>query len=354
MAKINSYDNDIQNIYSLNLPWNKLSGSNILITGGSGLIGACLAEVLLKNFQCDYDVYVSARNIERTKKRFSNYLNNNRFHILQYDVTEHLNSNLNFDFIVHAASNASPYLFADNPVETIKGNISGVSNLIEYGLKHQLKRFLYISSGEIYGEGDGSIFTENYSGYVNCATTRACYPSSKRAAETLCVAYAEEYGVDVVIARPCHIFGPYFTESDNRVYAQFIRNVLNNQNIIMKSTGEQFRSWCYVVDCVSALLYILLKGENMQPYNIADESSNITIKELAGMIADICNKKVIIDVPSGNEKKGFNPVKKSIFSSEKIKMLGWMPCMQSMKSKMISTIEEQKKYCIREFSFCKS
>ena len=153
----------------------------------------------------------------------------------------------------------------------------GVSNLIEYGLAHHMKRFVYISSGEVYGEGDRRPFDEAYSGYVNCMTPRSCYPSSKRAAETLCVSYAEEYGADVVIARPCHVYGPNFSDKDNRVYAQFIRNILNDSDIIMKSTGGQFRSWCYVVDCVSAILYVLLKGEKEQVYNIADSQSVVMV-----------------------------------------------------------------------------
>ena len=154
------------------------------------------------------------------------------------------------------------------------------------------------------------------------------------------MAYAAEYGADVVIARPCHIYGPHFTEQDNRVYAQFIRNVLRGEDIVMKSTGEQFRSWCYVVDCVSALLYILLKGENGQAYNIADDASNITIKELADTVASICGKKVIFNLPDSDEKIGFNVVKKSIFLTEKLKSLGWVPLHGTIEQKMRSTIKE--------------
>jgi nucleoside-diphosphate-sugar epimerase len=342
MVEINSYNSDILSVFSQNLPWEKLSGSNILITGATGLIGSCLTETLLQKPTRDYSIYISARNIEKAKKRFANFLKYKEFHIIQYDVVERLESDVNFDFIIHTASYASPYFFVNNPVEVVKANINGVSNLIEYGKVHGLKRFLYISSGEIYGEGNGNVFTEEYSGYVNCATPRACYPSSKRAAETLCVSYAEEYGIDTVIARPCHIYGPNFTENDNRVYAQFIRNVLNGEDIMMKSDGSQYRSWCYVVDCVSAILYILLKGENKQPYNIADDNSNITIKELAEMIANIAGRNVVIQLPSDVEKAGYNVVKKSVFSTSKLQALGWKPLPQNMRTKMMSTINEQK------------
>lgn len=332
-----TYTDDILAVASLDLPWEKLSNSNILITGATGLIGSCLVEVLMSRPNKDYHVYASGRNEERAKARFADFADDPAFHFFKYDVVKPLEGNIHFDYIIHAASNASPNFFATKPVEVIKSNIDGVSNLMDYGMEHGLKRLLFVSSGEVYGEGDGRVFTEDYSGYVNPTSPRSCYPSSKRAAETLCVSYGAEYGIETVIARPSHTYGPNFTESDNRVYAQFIRNVLKGEDIVMKSTGAQFRSWCYVVDCASALLYILLKGENGQAYNIADASSNIGIKELAEMIAGIGGKKVVIDLPSDAEKAGFNVVTKSIFSTEKLEALGWK-IEGNMNDKMQSTI----------------
>ena len=339
MAKIGSYREDILQIFKENLPWEKLSGTNILVTGATGLIGGCLVETLMMNPRRDYQVYASGRNEERAKARFKDFADNPAFHFVKYDVMQPLQSDVRFDYIIHAASNASPNFFAQKPVEVIKSNIDGVAHLMEYGLNHGMKRFLYVSSGEIYGEGDGRIFTEDYSGYVDCAKPRSCYPSSKRAAETLCVSYAAEYGTDVVVARPCHTYGPHFTEQDNRVYAQFIRNVLRGEDIVMKSTGEQFRSWCYVVDCVSALLHILLKGSSGEAYNIADADSNISIRELAETIAGIGGRKVVIDLPNADEKRGFNPVTKSVFSTDKLTLLGWQP-YNHISSGMIRTIKE--------------
>ncbi len=322
---MNLYNKDILSVFKEKLPWNKLSGCNILITGATGLIGGCLVETLMLNPKRDYNVYALGRNKERASEQFKPFLNCSGFHFLKHDVTQPLEDDVCFDYIIHAASGAAPTEFSRRPVEVMKSNIFGVANLIDYGRRHGIKRFLYVSSGEVYGEGDGRVFTEDYSGFVDNISPRSCYPSSKRAAETLCVSYSSEYGVDVVIARPCHIYGPHFTESDNRVYAQFFRNVLRGENIVMKSSGEQYRSWCYVVDCVSALLYILLKGENCQAYNIADSKSNITIRELAEAIADLSNKKVVIDLPSSEEKSGYTVVTKAVFSTDKLEALGWKP-----------------------------
>ena len=336
-----TYKDDILTVANLELPWEKLSNSNILITGATGLIGSCLVEILMSRPNKDYHVYASGRNEERAKARFAEFAEDPAFHFFKYDVMKPLEGDIRFDYIIHAASNASPNFFATKPVEIIKSNIDGVSNLMDYGMEHGLKRLLFVSSGEVYGEGDGCVFTEDYSGYVNPTSPRSCYPSSKRAAETLCVSYGAEYEVETVIARPSHTYGPNFTESDNRVYAQFIRNVLKGEDIVMKSTGAQFRSWCYVVDCASALLYILLKGENGQAYNIADASSNISIKELAEMIASIGGKKVVIDQPSNAEKAGYNLVTKSVFTTEKLEGLGWNinGCMTEKMKCTIKTLQ---------------
>lgn len=325
MAEIGLYREDILQIFNEDLPWENLSHNNILVTGATGLIGGCLVETLMMNPRRNYQVYASGRNEERARLRFKHFAGDAAFHFIRYDVLAPLESSVQFDFIIHAASYASPNFFVQRPVEVIKSNIDGVANLMDYGLKHGMKRLLYVSSGEIYGEGDGRVFTEDYSGYVNPMSSRSCYPSSKRAAETLCVSYAAEYGVDVVVARPCHVYGPHFTEQDNRVFAQFIRNVLRGEDIVMKSTGEQYRSWCYVVDCVSALLFVLLKGQNGEAYNIADISSNLTIHDIAELIAEIGEQKVVVNEYAPGEKHGFNPVTRSIFSTEKLCKLGWKP-----------------------------
>ena len=341
MVEISSYEEDILNIFRSELPWDKFTGCNILVTGATGLIGGCLVESLMMNPHLDYHVYASGRNAKRAGLRFNKYANNPSFHFVKFNVMMPLKSDVCFDYIIHAASDANPMAYATKPVEVMKANLDGVVHLIEYGLKHGMKRFLYVSSGEVYGEGDGRVFTEDYSGYVNSTSPRSCYPSSKRAAETLCVSYATEYNADVVIARPCHVYGPHFTEQDSRVYAQFIRNVLRGENIVMKSSGEQFRSWCYVVDCVSALLHILLKGTCGEAYNIADSDSNISIRELAETIAGIGGRKVVIDLPNAEEIRGFNKVTKSVFSTDKLESLDWKP-QNHIKTGLLHTINELK------------
>lgn len=320
------------------LPWDKLSGCNILVTGATGLIGSCLVDVLMTNPHKDYQVYALGRNERRAAERFRKYQDQTAFHFIAGDVTKPFDCNLSFQYIIHAASNGSPNFFANNPVEVMKSNLFGVSNLIEYGLGHDMKRFLYVSTGEVYGLNDAMVLDESGYGYVDILNTRSCYPSSKRAAETLAMCYADEYGADVVVARPCHTYGPHFTESDNRVYAQFIRNVLNDQDIVMKSSGIQYRSWCYVEDCVNALLFVLLKGKSGEAYNIADKLSVVTIRELAETIAHIAGRKVIMQITTDSEKKEFTPIKRAVFDTSKIERLGWT-ISGSMEEKLRKTID---------------
>lgn len=335
-----TYLEHIRKAANADLPWVKLDNRNILITGATGLIGSCLIEVLLARENGNYQIYATGRNEESWRKLFSRFDHDERLHFFRHDLLQPLSSDIDFHYIVHAASDASPNYFVSNPVEVMKANIMGVAHLADYGIKHHLERMLYVSSGEVYGEGDGRIFSEDYSGYIDCTKPRSCYPSSKRAAETLCVAYGAEYGIDTVIARPSHTYGPHFRPTDNRVYAQFIRNVIAGHDIVMKSDGRQFRSWSYVVDCASALLYILLKGENGQAYNIADDTSNITIRQLGEMISGLENKRLVIEIPDEKEKAGYNVVTKSTFSTRKLQDLGWQILPWNMEDKMKATIEE--------------
>lgn len=336
-----AYCDDIRSVYSENLPWKILSGANILVVGATGLIGSCLVEMLMLNPSRDYKVFAGGRNEDRAKGLFGAFWDSQDFAFVRLDVSVPLDMDVRFDYIIDAASNASPNFFAEYPVEVIQSNVLGVSNLIRYGLLHGMKRFLYVSSGEVYGQGDGRVFTEDYSGYVDCMHPRSCYPSSKRAAETLCVSYASEYGADVVIVRPCHIYGPNYTESDNRVYAQFLRNALRGEDIILKSDGLQYRSWCYVVDCARALLFVLLKGKSCEAYNIADPNSNISIRELAHLVAKTVGRNVVFQVPEVQEAKMFNPVVKSVYSIEKMRALGWSP-RASIEQRIKEIVENKK------------
>ena len=306
MAEMTPYQEDIRQLYVQGLNLDALQGHSLLVAGATGLVGACVVDIAMADPHRNLQVFAAGRNRRRAEKRFAAYANDPRFSFVEIDVTQPIVGETPYDYIIDAASNASPNFFKQQPVEVIKANIDGVAHLLDYGRQHGLRKMVYVSSGEIYGQGDGHAFTETSSGYVDCATPRACYPSSKRAAETLCIAYATEYGTPVTIARLCHTYGPGFTESDNRVFAQFFRNVLRGEDIVLKSRGEQYRSWLYVVDS-------------------ADAKGNITIRQLAEQVAAWAKRKVVFDIPATADQGNTTPVTRATFDTSKIEHTGWKP-----------------------------
>ena len=208
-----------------------------------------------------------------------------------------------------------------------KSKETGFYNLLEYTKAHGGKRFLFVSSGEVYGNGDLSLdeFKEEYLGAIDITSPRSCYPQSKRAVENLCASYSSQYELETVVVRPCHTYGPGITETDSRANAQFIRNALNNEDIIMKSAGNQLRSYNYIADCASGLITVLINGKSGAPYNIANPNVRITIAKLAEIIAKAVNKKVIFADPSVLDIANRTPIAKQVLSSKKLENLGWVP-----------------------------
>lgn len=338
-----TYQKDLT--YVANLPiYDKLKNQSIMITGACGLIGSFLTDaIMMRNKLFNDNITVIAYDFkeEFIKSRFSDYLNNPNFKYVFQDVNLPLEYNEPVNYIMHLASNAHPLLFKTDPVGTIKANIIGLLNLLEFAKEKNVSRLLYTSTGEVYGEKDGAKeFFENDLGFVNPTMYRSCYPNSKRCAETLCVSFSEQYGVSTVIARPSHVYGPSFTKNDSRVYAEFIRNVLNNEDITLKSEGKQTRSYTYVADAVSALLYILLYGEDSNAYNIANPNSILSIREMAEIIADIGNRKVLFDIPK-DVPTNANPMQCGVLNSNKLQSIGWNP-KYSSKEGFVNTINTLK------------
>lgn len=196
--------------------------------------------------------------------------------------------------------------------------------LLQYCVDHTVQNAVYVSSSEIYGRKDNNNpYQENEYGYIDVLNTRSSQPISKRVAETLCASYIAEKNIAVFIVRPRHIYGPTATRKDNRVSTVFVYNAADGKDIIMKSDGAQIRSYCYMLDCASAILYVLLKGKKGEAYNIANPNSIMSIRELIEYLAKVGNVRSKFELPSQDEKKAFNPMNNSLLNSEKLCCFGW-------------------------------
>lgn len=324
------YKEDIKYISDLDLPWEKLKNSSLFISGASGLIGSCLVDSIMqhnKDYGLECKIYALGRNRDKIEERFSEYLQSNLFEFISFDINNklELDNIKNIDYVLHLASNTHPLAYSTDPIGTITTNIIGTNNLLQFAKKHNAKRFVFASSNEIYGEnrGDEEKFKEDYCGYINCNTLRAGYTESKRCGEALCQAYIKQENMDIVIPRLTRSYGPTMLMSDTKAMSQFIKKAISKENIVLKSEGNQFYSYTYVVDAVSGLLTVMLKGSCGEAYNISDEKSDITLKELANEIAQIAETKVVFELPSEQEKAGYSKATKARLDNSKLQQLGW-------------------------------
>lgn len=337
------YNQDIKNIAGVDLSWECLQNRSLLLTGASGLIGTMLIDVLMaKNEQDELHckIYAAGRNEEKARSRFGDYWNSPFFHFVSMDVNDPIELDQNVDYIIHAASNTHPRLYASDPVGSLMTNLEGTHHLLEYGRTHQMKRMLFLSSVEIYGQAlhEKDVFDEKYCGYIDCNGVRACYPEGKRAGESLCNAYISKYGMDIVIPRLSRVYGPTMRLDDSKAMSQFIMNGVRGEDIVLKSQGLQKFSYCYVGDVVQGLLYCLLKGNTGEAYNIADVKTNMLLRDITDYIASLNGKKVVFDIPDAIEQKGFSKVTVGVMDSGKLQKLGWQP-FDDLKSGIKKTIK---------------
>ena len=324
------YAADIASVANENLPWENLAGKSLLLTGATGLIGTLMIDVLMKKNRDDnlnVKIFAAGRNEKVANERFADYFDDKNFSFIKLDVNEPIADDFHADFIIHAASNSQNKLFASDPVNTIMANILGSHNLLEFAVKTKAERFVFVSSGDLYGKplNEDDVFDENYCGYINCNTLRAGYPEAKRAGEALCQAYISKYNLDVVIARPCRIYGPTMRLDDSKAMSEFIMNGVRGEDIVLKSQGLPRFSYCYGADCVSGILYCLLKGACGEAYNVSDSSDILSLREIAEYVSSLAGKKVIFQLPSELQAKGFLKVLKVVLANDKLRALGWAP-----------------------------
>ena len=325
------YLEDIDLIANCDLPWQKLHNRSILLSGATGLLGSFLVDVLMKKntegLNCT--IYALSRCEQNVANRFSRWWGSKDLVYLPYDASKSFsNEDIGtVNYVLHLASNTHPLQYSTDPIGTITTNIIGLQTMLEFACVHKATRFVFASSNEIYGEnrGDVECFDESYCGYIDSNTLRAGYPESKRCGEALCQAYRTQRQLDIIIPRFTRSYGPTLLLSDTKAISQFIKKGVAREDIVLKSAGTQNYSYTYMADAISGLLTIILKGENGEAYNIADEKSFIMLKDLARIIADQAKTNVVFAIPDHVESSGYSKATKALLNGDKLKKLGWKP-----------------------------
>jgi nucleoside-diphosphate-sugar epimerase len=276
-----------------------MSGKRILITGGAGFLGYYLVQSIIywnnKNFDKNLINLVVYDNFIRGVPEWLKTLSGNSCLTVQkYDVVDPLPDDIgDFQFIIHAATIASPTYYRRHPIETMDANVYGLRHLLDYCLLQKDKQrpveaFLYYSSSEIYGDptSDNIPTPETYWGNVSCTGPRACYDESKRYGETLAVNFSRQYDLPIKMVRPFNNYGPGLKITDKRALPDFARNVLAGEDIILLSDGSPTRTFCYVADAIVGYFKVLLRGRNGEAYNIGLDKPEISIRTLAAHVIE--------------------------------------------------------------------
>lgn len=315
---------DIKDFVSSFVLAEELHNASFLVTGGTGLIGSLLIRCLLA-LNKNIHVIAPVRNRVKAETLYTEYASNVK--ILECDLlTFDYDTVGDVDYIVHCAAPTASRFFVNHAVETFHCIVQGTTILLEYAKKHKVKSFVYLSSLEVYGnvKNDSEVITEEQQGYLNPMSLRSSYPMAKRAAETLCHLYAKEFHVPVKIARLTQTTGAGIARDDNRVIAQFARLTAEGKDIVLHTTGESARPYCYTMDAISAILYILLRGADGEAYNVANEETYISAMGMAHFLREEFCPQLDVRVEL-NDNMGYAPPTKLRLGTDKLQALGWRP-----------------------------
>lgn len=316
-------------VTSLDLDFETLRGKSIYITGASGMLPAALTEALViinNHHKLDCKLYGVVRNKPKALKRFASFPNDS-LSLIEQDVSKPFEIKTPCDVIIHAASQASPKYYGTDPVGTLLPNVIGTQSLLESARKNNAT-FMLFSSAEIYGTLPSEVqeVSEDMNGVLNPLLVRSCYAESKRLAETMCVAYAHQYGLTTKIVRPFHVYGPGMALDDGRIFADIVADVVAGRNIRLNSDGTAVRAFCFLSDAVSAFLTVLIKGKSSEAYNVGNPFAQSNVRDLAKTVCELFPERKIT-VEFANQTSNYLPstVNKIIPCVEKLTALGWKP-----------------------------
>lgn len=332
----NIITSDMQEIYKTNCDWSKLDSSTILLTGPYGMLASYIVYYicyLVEQEGLNIKLVTVGRSKEKFYKRFNdiNIANKSFVTFIENDLESEIYIDGEVDYIIHAASLASPQYYAVCPVEVLKPNVVGNFYLLKLAVEKRVKGYLLFSTGDVYGRVDNtSTITETDYGVMDTLDIHNCYSESKRMAETMCKAFFVQYNLPVKLARIWHTYSPTMDiENDPRVFSSFVKNIVHGQDIEMKSDGSGKRCFCYITDAISGYFKILLDGVPGEAYNVCNEEQYISMLDLAKKLVQLCpgkNIRIVQKKREQDEKYTENILLKGKEvrpSSEKLRKLGW-------------------------------
>lgn len=307
-----------------------LKNTSILITGATGMLATYMVYTTMylnEKEQYNTKVYALVRNKKRAEEKFEEFLENPNFHLIVQDVIEEIKIPDNIDYIIHSAGSASPHFIVNDPVGIIKANTLGTMNVMEFAKKCHVKKVLYTSTREVYGKVDDDILeiTEDTIGKLDQMDSRSCYPESKRMGENICKSYQLQFGIPFNNVRIAHSYGPGMTiDNDGRVMSDFIYCTVNNKDITLNSDGTAKRAFCYINDAITAIFMVLLNGENGESYNIANETEEIQIRDVALKLTKVFPEKNLkVTYVQNVNRDGYSKIERVKLSTKKLESLGW-------------------------------
>jgi nucleoside-diphosphate-sugar epimerase len=319
----------------------ELRGTTIMITGATGLIGSTLVRCL---YSLDLGVrfVLPVRSREKAEAMFAREAD--AVTIVETDLCKFFDETLSSaDYIIHCASPTDGKYMSSYPVETFMLAVDSTRGMLEYARRNGVKGLVYVSSIEYYGQVfDDEPIGEAYMGYIDRRSARSSYPLGKQAAEYLAVSYALEYDVPVKIARLTQVFGAGISRNDNRVFAQFARSVIADENIYLHTEGTSAKPYCYTTDAAAALMFIMLKGLAGEAYNVATPGTYMTIRELAEMMRNLFNKKIDVEVTL-YDCTSYASVTTVNLDSRRLQSLGWRPRygMEQMLTRLVDYLKSE-------------
>jgi UDP-glucuronate decarboxylase len=325
---------DLDTIIGADLPWSQFDGATVMVSGASGFIGSHLVEALLHRNEIAQTARTSvialSRNQSRATERFGAYSGRQDLHILTQDVVSPIEYAGKLDFVIHAASNASPIHYASDPVGTHLANTLGTYNLLRLASDCGCRSFLFVSSGDVYGVvgGESPLVSEDTFGALDPMQIRSCYGEGKRSGENLCACWTHQHGLPTKVARMSHTYGPGLAPDDGRVFADFVACAVAGKDIVLTSDGTASRPFCYITDAIIGLFTIMLLGRPGEAYNLANDDATISVAELAQVVADCVPDLGIRPVfDTGARPLRYVPSQNAggMVDTRKLRALGWNP-----------------------------